>query len=148
MTTDFFNDRRNKTTKDILMICKGHYSDKYNSTEDALLAYYNLYYWNDAQGLTYKEIVNIWFIDCIFAFVSPENLQGFLNKVFNQTCVEEWIILGINKEGKRPATDFYEVLYYRLKAWMDDLQIRDDNGNWLIDLSDYLDENNNIIDVI
>lgn len=132
------DNRTSKTCKDILMICKGYFSDEFKSVEEALLSYYNKYYYAyEAKSLSYEQIINLWFRECAYEFVNPSNYRNFISEVIYKQSVEECGLLGISVNGNRKATDFYEVLYYRMKSWLNSLRIRDDNGDWIIDLSAY-----------
>ena len=40
----------------------------------------------------------------------------------------------LNEDG---CTDFYDVLFHRIVTWLILLDVQDDEGNWIIDVSDY-----------
>lgn len=123
------------TEKDILMICKGHYSDKYKTLEEALGAYYRKHYSFPKEKiptLSYKFMLSLWFNNCVKEFLQPDTMHSFWLYVIKEEAYQEkrWM----NENG---CTEFYEVLYHRIVTWLVLLDVRDKNGNWKIDLSDY-----------
>ena len=130
------------TEKDILMICKGRYDDKYNSLEAALNAYYREHYTyskEEVPTLSYKFMLQVWFYRCVEVFLQPDTMKSFYFYVIRDEHHKEKRFL--NENG---CTEFYEVLFHRISTWLCLLQVKDDNGNWIIDLSDY-EEIDNVI---
>ena len=126
------------TEKDILMICKGRYNhDKHENFEAALDAYYREHYLiskEDLPILSHKFLLTLWFNDCVKAFLKPETMNSFWFHVIHNESMAEKCFL--NEDG---CTEFYDVMYHRIVTWLTLLQVRDENGNWIIDLSDYED---------
>lgn len=126
------------TEKDILMICKGHYDkDKHEDLESALDAYYRKYYCvskEEIPVLSYKFMLKLWLNSCVEAFLQPDTIRSFWHYVIVEEAFAEKRFL--NENG---CTEFYEVLYHRIVKWLILLSVRDKDGNWKIDLSDYDD---------
>lgn len=123
------------TEKDILLLCKGHYSEKYKTLEEALNAYYREHYSYPEQkrpDLTYKFMLSLWFYQCVEVFLQPDTIRSFWYYVIKEEHYSEKRFL--NENG---CTDFYEVLYNRIVSWLVCLPVKDKDMNWLIDLSDY-----------
>lgn len=123
------------TEKDILMICKGHYKNEHENLESALDAYYRKHYCvpkEQIPTLSYKFMLSLWFYNCIEAFLQPDTIRSFLLRVIKEEAFAEKRFL--NENG---CTEFYEVLYHRIVTWLILLDVKDKNGNWKIDLSDY-----------
>lgn len=124
------------TEKDILMICKGHYDhDKYETLETALNAYYAKHYrypGEDVKPLSYRFMLQLWFNNCVETFLQPDTIRSFWRNVIVEEAFQEKRFL--NENG---CTEFYEVLYHRIVTWLILLDVRDKDGNWKIDLSDY-----------
>ena len=127
--------------KDILLICKGHYDEaKYGSIEEALLAYYQKYYDEDTTEISYRLIFDCWLKPCIFYFLDPlnakpEDLRKFIGAIiFNESGYEKtkWL-----HEEKDTYDEFYKTLCHRLFEWLYTVRVKDNNNNWLVDLSDY-----------
>ena len=123
------------TEKDILMICKGYYDDKYKSIKEALNAYYIEHYTyskEEVSTLSYRFMLSLWFNNCVRAFLQPDTIGSFWFRVIKEESFAENRFL--NENG---CTEFYEVLFHRIVSWLTLLDVRDDDGNWKIDLSDY-----------
>jgi len=122
--------------KDILMLCKGRYDHKkYQNLEEALDAYYRREYnvsKEDLPVLSYRFMVELWFQKCILRFLTPEGIRVFYWNVFGEESFAER-----GQKRKESCTEFYEVLYHRLVKWLTLLPVRDADGNWLIDVSEY-----------
>lgn len=124
------------TEKDILMIVKGHYNhNKYKSLEKALDGYYRKHYGiskKELPVLSHRFMLTLWFNDCVKEFLIPETIQSFWRYVIQEKTFKEkyWF-------NENDCTEFYEVLYHRIVKWLHLLKVRDDDGNYLIDLSDY-----------
>lgn len=118
------------------MICKGHYNqDKYENLESALDAYYREHYGVSKEHipvLSYKFMLQLWFYRCIEEFLKPDTMRSFLYYVIIEENFAEKRFL--NENG---CTEFYEVLYHRIVTWLTLLDVKNDDGNWKIDLSDY-----------
>ncbi len=127
------------TEKDILMICKGHYDkEKHKTLEGALDAYYRKYYCiskKDIPVLSYKFMMTMWFNRCVEVFLTPERIRNFWHNVIVEESFQEKRLL--NEKG---CTEFYEVLFYRIVKWLTLLSVKDEDGNWLIDVSDYTED--------
>lgn len=119
------------TAKDILRICKGHYdSEKYDSVEAALDAYYRVHYGVSKERmpvLSPKFMVELWLVPCVKTFVTPENFTGFCSTVLEGR-------FGIATQPEQNG--FYEVLFDRLVLWLYGLPVRK-GDEWIIDLSEY-----------
>lgn len=124
------------TEKDILRLCKGYYDyEKYQSLEEALDAYYRREYCvskEEIPELSYQFMVELWFGPCVRAFVTPDNFR-----IFHQYVIFERSFQEVQSFHNEVHMDFYEVLYHRLVKWLNLLQVRDEKGNWIVDLSDY-----------
>ena len=129
------------TEKDILMICKGHYDkEKHKNLEEALDAYYREHYGitkESLPNLSHKFIYDLWLKECVRTFLTPEKKGEFLCYIIIEEALAEKNFLGKNCFGKAPATDFYDVMYYRIIRWLQLMAVRDKNGKVLVDLSDY-----------
>lgn len=129
------------TEKDILMICKGHYNKEiHKNLDEAMDAYYRKHYLVPKEQLpvlTHKFIYSLWLKECIRVFLTPEKKGEFLRCVVIEESWHEKDFLGKNLYGDPPVTDFYDVMYYRVVSWLSGMQVRDEKGNWIIDLSDY-----------
>ena len=125
------------TEKDILLICKGHYDNKYKNLEEALDAYYRKHYCISKEKmpvLSYKFMLSLWFNRCVEVFLQPDTIRSFWFYVIVDENFAEKRFL--NEKG---CTEFYEVLYHRIVTWLMLLDVKDEDGNWKIDLSDYAD---------
>lgn len=135
------------TEKDILMLCKEHYDhDKYKTLEEAMLAYYNKHYRyeeNKADAISYKFIVTLWINACIKTFLNPETQNSYLLYVVNQESIHER-----NLRDSKDAVDYYEAFFYRAVTWLCLLDVRDKDKNWIIDLSDYFNADNECENII
>ena len=124
------------TEKDILMICKGYYnSGKYNSIEEALDGYYRKHYNISKERLpelSHEFMLSLWFNDCVRTFLQPDTITSFWKQVIVLPAFEEKDFINVNG-----CTYFYDVLFYRIVTWLALLDVRDKDGNWKIDLSDY-----------
>jgi len=124
------------TEKDILMICKGRYNkEKHENLEAALDAYYRKHYEipkEELPVLSHEFMMRLWFNRCVETFLQADTIRSFWYYVIVEKAYEEKRYL--NQDG---CTEFYEVLYHRIVTWLQLLDVRDENGNWKIDLSDY-----------
>ena len=124
------------TENDILMICKGHYDqEKHKTLEEALDAYYRKHYCISKEKipfLTHRFMLHLWFNRCVEVFLTPDRIMGFVKNVIVEEAYQEkrWL----NEDG---CTDFYDVLFHRIVTWLILLDVQDDDGNWIIDVSDY-----------
>lgn len=127
------------TENDILMICKGYYNqEKHKTLEDALDAYYRKYYCIPKEKLpvlSYRFMLHLWFNRCVEVFLTPDRIRSFWQNVIVDEAFQEkrWL----NEDG---CTEFYEVLYHRIVTWLILLNVKDDKGNWVIDVSDYTED--------
>ena len=132
---------RKSVSKDIMMICKGHYDkEKHKNLEDALHAYYRREYGVsevDLPSLSYEFIVCLWLKGCVREFLNDSNKYEFWHYVISEESLHEKDFCGKNVFGGTPATNFYEVLYHRLVRWLQLMEVVDDNGNELMDVSEY-----------
>ena len=125
--------------KDILMICKGYYDhEKHKTLEEALDSYYRKHYGiskEEIPVLTHRFMLSLWFNNCVKEFLTPETIRSFWWYVISEEAFQEkrWL----NENG---CTEFYEVLYHRIVKWLIFLNLKDDEGNWIIDGSDYKKE--------
>lgn len=91
------------TEKDILMICKGHYNkEKYKTIEEALDAYYRREYLvpkEDLPRLSHRMMINLWFEQCIKAFLIPEKINEFCHFILTTESWQEKPYL-----NEKPAT--------------------------------------------
>lgn len=129
------------TEKDILMICKGYYDkEKHKSLEDALDAYYRREYDVSKESLptlSYEFMFSLWFKYCIREFLIPEKIGEFYHNMIAEESLPEKNYFGVNCFNKEPAKDFYEVMFHRCVKWLQLMKVRDKDGNWVVDLSDY-----------
>lgn len=116
------------TEKDILLICKGYYSDKYKDVEDALNAYYVREYGDffGGQKLPYAFMNRLWMIPCFNEFIKYST---------------GWFSYTMMNEGS--SDDFDSVMFHRMVNWLHDMRVRD-GDTVFIDLSDY-DRNEDIV---
>lgn len=135
------------TEKDILLLCKGHYDhDKYKTLEEAMLAYYNKHFryeTNQVDVIPYKIIVNLLLNECIKAFLNPETQNSFIWYIINQESIKERQLSNSEKE-----MDYYEIFFHRATTWLCLLDVRDKGKNWIIDLSDYFNNDNECENII
>lgn len=66
------------------------------------------------------------------SILQPDRIRSFWHYVIvNEHCKEKRFL---NENG---CTEFYEVLFHRIVLWLCLLDVKDKDGNWKIDLSDY-----------
>lgn len=134
------------TEKDILMICKGYYDkEQHESLEEALDAYYRREYdvlKDELPELSYEFMFSLWCKPCIREFLIPEKIGEFYHNMIAEESFPEKNYLGVNCFNKEPAKEFYEVMFHRFVKWVNCMRIRDKDGNWIIDLSDYAGHDN------
>ena len=80
-------------------------------------------------------MLHLWFNRCVEVFLTPDRIRSFWQNVIVDEAFQEkrWL----NADG---CTEFYEVLYHRIVSWLILLNVKDDEGNWLIDVSDYTED--------
>ena len=127
------------------MICKGYYNKEHRSLEEALDAYYRKKYEvpkEQIPTLSYKFMFNLWFMPCIREFLVPEKIGEFYHNIIAEESLPEKSYFGVNCFNREPATEFYEVMFHRCVKWLKFMRTKDDDGNWIIDLSDYAGRDN------
>ena len=124
--------------KDILKICKGFCSNKYNTPFDAVKAYQAEYTGNNIDYLTDEDVLDFLIamgVDDLFTIHNYKHL-------FKEILIKEF------KRGELRLSYIppFEMSY----RYLADLYIRElsllkikDGNNWLIDMSDY--DSNNIL---
>lgn len=137
-----------KKEKDIILICKGRYNNKYKSELEAFRAYYHKHY----SGMEDFEpergfIVNLFLKPTIQYILETRKydkniIYSFINNgLFDYSFREKYFF----KDG---FSDFYDVLYYRMLKWICLLdmkrKINDEDWEYIdIDFSEYpLDDEN------
>lgn len=132
------------TEKDILWLCKGNYdTEKYPRLEDALDFYYRKYYDVSKEyipELSYEFMIDLWMSSCVNIFLNEKTKNSFMYYVIRNKSFKEKYEIGCKNKCK----DFYEVLFWRIVLWMRLLQVKNEE-NWIIDLSEYHDLEENII---
>lgn len=133
-----------KLAKDIMLICKHHYASNYKDELDAMNAYYQKYYCCPDITVDHRFAIELFLKPAVEYFLSDgSRLRSFINSgLFERSCKEP---LFMNENG---ATEFYDVLYYRLTSWLCGIQIKEKvNGqwHWLVDLSEYPEGHHDII---
>lgn len=127
--------------KDIIMLCKSHYSNQYKTLLDAFNAYYQKHYCCPDVVMDYRFAVELFLKPTTEYLLKnyEQTRRSFINNGLFSRCSKEPLFK--NEDG---AAEFYEVLYHRLITWITLLQIRkkDEYGKyqWLIDLSGYEDD--------
>ena len=132
-------------SKDILLICKGHYNkEKYNFSIDALKAYQTEYCGLEPNCINDGIVLNI-LLD-----VAREYFKDF---EWYWWMFKEGIIKDIDfaesglmpkKYPEREIKLSYQYLIEKFILAICMLPVKDDNDNWIIDLSEY----DNIGDII
>ena len=124
------------TEHDVFWICRGHYDHgKYASEKMALEEYYYRHYSypGEKQELPFYFLVSVFMAPAVQKIVNAGNLRSFLhNGIFERSYME------YNLNPAKKPTDFYEVLYYRILKWFNDIPVRDfDTKEYLIDVREY-----------
>lgn len=123
------------TEHDIFWICRGHYNHGIYPSEKAALEeyYYRHYsYPGTKQELPFYFLVGVLLAPAVQKIVNAENLRSFLRHgIFERSWME------YNFNETKP-TDFYEVLYYRILKWFNEIPVYDSaNKCWLINVQEY-----------
>lgn len=124
------------TEHDVFWICRGHYDhNKYKSEKAALEEYYYRHYSypGEKREMTYEMIIVVFFKYTVEKILNASNLKGFLfNGLFERSYME------FHLDPKKNVSDFYEVLYYRILKWFNEIPVYDTkNEEWLIDVHEY-----------
>lgn len=119
-----------KTTgKDIMMICKGHFNHKkYKTVKNALEAYYRKEYRivkEVVPDLTFFSLFSFLIKDCIKEIITVNNLNAFFENVISKVILN-------NFNGNN-----HEYAFNTVVNWLASIKVKDQNDNWIIDLSDY-----------
>ena len=128
---------RNKE-KEILLICKGHYSDKYESTYDALNAYQVGYTGCEEKYITDGNILTF-ILDAVKEFMQPFDYwyefikEGLIHDI---DMAATGMIPRLYPEKEIKLS--YRYLINKLASSLCSIQVRNDDG-WIIDLSEYGD---------
>lgn len=133
--------------KDIMLLCKGWYNkEKYKTTKDALIAYYNKNYWypNDkVKILEFRFINNVLLKPAIQELLTENFIHMFISYLFDIDGFDIWKF----DDMKIKELPYDEELYYRLTGFLSRLRAKDKDLNINIDDSAYWkkDEEGNII---
>lgn len=121
------------------MICKGHYNkEKYISTYDALKAYQCEYTGCEEKYMPDSSIFNF-ILDTAERFFRPIDWKRLIteNFVHDMDMAVTGLLKNIYPESEIKLS--YKYLIDSIRSRLCMLCVKDDNGNWIIDLSDYKD---------
>ena len=117
--------------KDVLKVCKGHCSDEYKTIFDAVKAYQSK--WSDTpiKHLSDENVLSFMYA------VADELLTPFdYRELIRDRLMKDYSFRNI------PGFSFKFSYRYMAELFMRQIQsmrVRNDDGSWIIDLSDYKD---------
>ena len=117
------------TERDILYICKGWFSDEYESILDALNAYYHREYGNKDITMDYGFALNLFLKPCLVKYGTSSSIRYLLEPTSTEST---WFIL-----DKYDMLDINKIMYNRALTAIINLKKKD--------ISDDLEEKENII---
>lgn len=131
--TQAISMRNNKSHgKDIMLLCKGwHDKDKYKTTKDALIAYYNKNYRYPEE---YVETLSFRFINEVL--LKPA-LQELLNDRFRFQLIDFLFKPYVFGTMNRKGLTYDEELYFRMTEFLSGLRAVEDDDTVLINTDVY-----------
>jgi hypothetical protein len=76
------------TERDILYICKGWFNDEYESTLDALNAYYHREYGNEDITMDYRFVLNLFLKPCLIKYGTKNSIRCLLEPTMLESSMD------------------------------------------------------------